>query len=142
MWSLLWPVLLLVSANTVYQITAKSVPGGINPYASLLVTYLLAAAASLVMFWCTAGGQSLSSQVRQINWASWLLGIAVVGLETGSIFLYRAGWDIHTGPLVASIALAVVLIFVGALFYKESVSVKQLLGIALCLGGLVLVNLK
>ena len=142
MWNLLWPVLLLVGANTVYQVTAKGVPIKINPYASLLVTYLVASAAALVMFWCTAGGESLSGQIRQTNWASWLLGFAVVGLETGSIFLYRAGWSINVGPLVANTMLAVVLIFVGALFYKEGVSAKQLLGIALCLGGLALVNLK
>jgi len=142
MWSLLWPVLLLVGANTVYQVTAKGVPSEINPYASLLVTYLIAAAVSLVMFWCTAGGVSLSGQLKQINWSSWLLGLAIVGLETGSIFLYRAGWNISVGSLVASIALAVVLIFVGAFLYKENISAKQLLGIALCLGGLVFINLK
>jgi len=142
MWNLLWPVLLLVCANTVYQVTAKSVPGGINTYASLLVTYLVAATASLVMFWCTAGGENLTGQIKQINWASWLLGLAIVGLETGSIFLYRVGWNINVGSLVANIALAVVLIFVGAFFYKEGISAKQLLGIALCLGGLALISLK
>ena len=47
--SYIWPMVLLVVSNTVYQLCAKSVPKGINPFASLIVTYLIGAAASLVL---------------------------------------------------------------------------------------------
>ena len=47
MFSYVWPMALEVLSNTAYQICAKSVPEGMNPFASLTVTYLVGAAASL-----------------------------------------------------------------------------------------------
>lgn len=46
----IWPIALVVFSNIIYQICSKSVPGGINPLASLTVTYLTAAACSLALF--------------------------------------------------------------------------------------------
>lgn len=34
-----WPLALVVASNVAYQICAKSVPGGMNPFASLTITY-------------------------------------------------------------------------------------------------------
>ena len=63
-----------------------------------------------------------------------------LGLEIGYIYVYRAGWKVNTGSLVANISLACVLIIVGMLLYKEHVSIKQLAGMAICIGGLILVT--
>ena len=48
MFSYIWPIALVVISNTLYQICAKSVPEGMNPLASLTVTYLIGAAVSCV----------------------------------------------------------------------------------------------
>ena len=41
---------LLIVSNMVYQICAKSVPQGMNAFASLTITYLVGAAASLILY--------------------------------------------------------------------------------------------
>ena len=46
------------------------------------------------------------------------------------------------GSLVANIALAVILVFVGALFYQEKITGFQAVGILLCLAGLVFLNIR
>ena len=38
MFAYIWPVVLVVLANTMYQICAKAVPGNISPFAALTVT--------------------------------------------------------------------------------------------------------
>jgi hypothetical protein len=43
MFSYVWPIALVVLSNVVYQICAKSVPNGLNPFAALAVTYLVGA---------------------------------------------------------------------------------------------------
>ena len=53
MWNYLWPILIVVGANTFYNISTKSTPQGIDPFASLTITYLVAAALSLLMFFVT-----------------------------------------------------------------------------------------
>ena len=57
--SFVWPIALVVFSNTLYQICAKEVPGGVNAFATLTVTYLVGALASGVLFFVTGNGASL-----------------------------------------------------------------------------------
>ena len=50
MWSMIWPILIVVGANTFYHICAKSTPEGVNAFASLTITYLVGAAFSAAAF--------------------------------------------------------------------------------------------
>ena len=68
-----------------------------------------------------------------------MLGFAIVGLETGFILAFRAGWKISVANVVANITLAIILIFVGVILYKESISIKQIAGIVCCAFGLALI---
>ena len=65
-----------------------------------------------------------------------------MGLEVGFIYAYKAGWPVNAASLVASAFLAVVLIFVGFLVYKEPITVSKLIGIAICMVGLYFINKK
>jgi uncharacterized membrane protein len=58
------------------------------------------------------------------------------------LLAYRAGWNISIGSLVVSVAVAILLIPTGLLFYREHLSAANVTGIVLCLAGLVLVMLK
>jgi len=139
MWNYLWPVLIVVCANTFYNISTKSIPGEVNPFAALSLTYIVAAVSSVVIFLVTSDQKNLLTEVSKTNWASIVLGFSIIGLEVGYIFLYRAGWKISTASLVANIGVAVVLLIVGLLLYKESLSIRQFCGIAACAAGLVLI---
>lgn len=138
--SLYWPIVLAVCADIVYQISAKSTPETLNPFASLTITYLIGAAISLVIFYITSAGGNLIAELKQINWTAFALGLAIVGLEAGSIYMYKVGWNMNTGYLVKSIILALALIVVGYILYKEQVSGTKIAGIAVCLLGLFLIN--
>ena len=140
MWNMLWPLLLIVGSNCFYHICAKSMPAEVNPFASLTLTYLVGALLSALLFLGSAGFSRLGTELAKTNWTALVLGISIVGLEAGFVFLYRAGWKVSSGALVANICLAVALLFIGWLLYKESISPQQLLGVALCCAGLLLVN--
>ena len=75
-----------------------------------------------------------------MNWAPVFLGVSVVGLEVGFIYAYKNGWAVSTASIVQSAFLAVVLLFVGALLYHESISVSKMVGVVLCLVGLFFLN--
>ena len=142
MLSYIWPIGLVVLSNVVYQLCAKSVPSGMNPFLSLTVTYLVAAAFSLAVYLIQTKGASPIKELSKINWAPFVLGLVIVGLEVGFIYAYKAGWQISTASLVQGAALAVVLIFVGFLVYKEAITWNKLVGIAVCLIGLFFINHK
>lgn len=138
--SLYWPIVLAVCADIVYQVSAKSTPETLNPFASLTITYLIGAAISVVIFFITSGGANFFAELKQINWSAFALGLAIVGLEAGSIYMYKVGWNLNTGYMVKSIILAMALIVVGYLLYKEQISGTKIAGIAVCLIGLFLIN--
>jgi len=137
MWHLIWPILITVAANTVYNITIKSTPANLNSFASLTVSYLVAAAVSLVLFLCTSPQKNLIAELTQkANWTTLATGVAIVGLEFGVLCIYRAGWKISVGNLIASVSLACMLVLVGLLLYKEVITLRQIVGIGVCLLGL------
>ena len=139
----LWPISLVILANTVYQVCAKSTPADMNPLASLTITYLVAAATSTALYFLlNRQDADLLRELRQTNWAPFVLGLVIVGLEVGFIYAYRAGWQVSTASVVQSAFVAVALLFVGLLLYHEALTWNKLLGVAVCLAGLVLINLK
>ena len=135
-----WPIALAVCSDVLYQIASKSTPTNLNPFASLTVTYLIGAAISAVIFFITSKGGNILHEWGNANWTMFLLGLAIVGLEAGSIYMYRVGWNINTGYIVKSCFLAAALLVVGYLIYKEQISATKVAGIAVCMLGLFLIN--
>ena len=139
MWNMIWPLLVVVGANTVYNISAKSTPADVNSFASLALSYAIGMVLSVVMFFITSDSKNLIAELTKTNWTALALGVAIVALKFGYVCLYRSGWKISVGTLVANISLACVLLVVGILLYKESVSPRQIIGILFSGVGLVLI---
>ena len=142
MFNYVWPIALVVLSNTFYQIAAKSVPGDLNPFASLTVTYAVGIIVSLVMYFALRQDGTLVGEYGKLNWASFVLGIAIVGLEVGCIYAYKAGWPVSVMQIVQSSGLAIILIVVGYMLYQEAITWNKIVGIIVCLGGLAIINMK
>ncbi len=140
MFANIWPILLVVLSNTVYQICAKSVPEGIHPLASLTVTYAVGAVVSAILYFALNRDGNLLREYSHLNWAPFALGLVIVGLEVGFIYAYKAGWQVSTASIVQSAFLAVTLIAVGLLLYREAITVNKVIGIVICLIGLFFIN--
>ena len=113
---MLWPLLLIIISNCFYNICTKSIPDNADAFGTLVITYIAGALIAFVMFWSHSGDFSIS---RNFNWPSVILGFAIVGLEAGYVYLFRAGWQISKGSLTANICLAIVLLFVGFFMYGD-----------------------
>jgi drug/metabolite transporter (DMT)-like permease len=131
-------MILTVAANVAYHLCQRSISVKANPLVSLLVTYavaLLATCAALPFFPGEAAGP-WPVQLRAVNWASYALGAAVVGLELGFLLAYRAGWRVGIAALYSNAAVTLLLIPAGYLVFQERLDFRKALGIALAGGGL------
>ena len=139
-----WPVLLVVLSNTVYQICTKGVPENMNPFASLIITYLVGATVAFIMFLILGDSRDILTELKKVNWTSFVLGIVLVWLEVGFIYAYKAGWKVSAAKIVTSSILGVILIVVGYVGYKEAITwnKNKIVGVIICLAGLGLINLK
>ncbi|MBQ2879837.1 MAG: EamA family transporter, partial [Anaerotignum sp.] len=94
----------------------------------------------LLMFFLTGGQKNLLQEFSKANWATYVLAATIVFLEFGYLMVYRAGWPISIASLISNLVVCCILLFVGVLFYKESISARQLIGCAVCVIGLIMVS--
>lgn len=135
-----WPIALVVLSNTVYQICAKSLPADVHPLASATITYLVGALTTVILLRVLSRESNLWHEYSRVNWTSFVLGVAVVGLEVGMLYTYRVGWPVSTASIVQAAFLAISLLMVGALLFHETLGVNKVIGLAICLVGLYFLN--
>ena len=112
------PLISVIVANVFYHNIAKCQPTNANPFFSLTISYIVSACATFLLF-CINNG-NFKADIVNLNWTSFFLGLAIVGIELGYILLYRNGWTISTAALVANITVAILLLIIGFLIYKEN----------------------
>ena len=115
-----WPIATLVFCNIFYHICAKSLPVEMDSFAAMTVSYFVSTLLSAILFFTIGKGGNLASEISQhVNWAAIVLGVSMVGLEVGAIFMYKVGWNVNTGNMVQSTLVCIALLFVGYLLYNE-----------------------
>ena len=142
MFHYIWPIALVILSNTLYQVCAKKVPNTMDPFASLTLTYLVGAAVSIAMYYLFNRTGNLIREIGEANWAPFIFGLVVVGMEVGWIYVYKAGWQVSVAPIVQSSIVAVILLVVGVLCYHEPFSWNKLVGAAICVVGMIVINMK
>ena len=138
----IFSIVIIVASNVLYNLCQKATPQKVNPFIALFVTYITAAILTICTFHFSKGDKGFFQSLGDLNWTSVVLGFSILGLEFGYIMAYRAGWNISIGSLVANIILAVILIPIGILFFKEGFEVNKIFGAVFCIIGLVLINKK
>ncbi len=133
------PIIIVVVATTLYHIAQKSIPAQVNPMLSLMVNYATALVVSLLIAPFYPGDSPMTSSFKYLNWGSFAVGIAIIGIELGVLLAYRVGWKISLVATIANAMAALLLVGVGLLFFREHLSGKNVLGIGLCIAGLMLI---
>ena len=135
-------ITLAICSSALYHFTAKSTPSNVNFTVSLLVTYAAAFAVVLLTFVFFPIKNGLVFEMKQLNWASIGLAIAVVGIEFGFLLTYRAGWNLGIAAVLTNVVASLLLLPVAIFIFKDKISWVNILGILVCLVGLVMLNWK
>jgi multidrug transporter EmrE-like cation transporter len=135
-------ITLAICSSALYHFTAKSTPSNVNFTVSLLVTYAVAFAVVLLTFIFFPVKNGLVFELKQLNWASIGLAIAVVGIEFGFLLVYRAGWNLGIAAVLTNVVASLILLPVAIFIFKDKISWVNILGIFVCLAGLIMLNWK
>lgn len=133
------PIAMVVGGNIAYHVGLKGMPTSVHPLSPLVVLFTTSAVATLVMRLCLARGTGLREEIVAAGWRPVAVGASIVAIELGFLLAYRAGWKISTAVVTANILVAIALLAVGALAFREPVNLQRLAGIVTCLAGLWLV---
>src|SRR5262249_13640438 len=129
----------MVLGTTLYHLTQKSVPAQVNPVFSLVMNYLSALLATILLVPLFPPRTAEAWSWKSINWASCAVGAAIVAVELSVLLAYRTGWKISLLSVIGNTASALLLVGLGIAFFHERVSVRNSVGIVLCLVGLALI---
>ncbi len=138
------PLVTAVLSLALYNIFQKTIAPKADPYLSLIVTYIVAGIIASIAYFVTKSDaiRVLPQEFRQLNWATFALGTAIVGMELGFLFVYRNGWNLSFASLLSNVLVALLLIPIGIFFFREHLVPANYIGIILCIVGLILVAKK
>jgi len=135
-------ITLAICSSALYHFVAKSTPANVNFTVSLLVTYAVAFVITLLTFYFFPVQNGIMAELKQLNWASIGLAVAIVGIEFGFLLVYRSGWHLGIAAVLTNVAASLILLPVAIFFFKDKISWVNIVGIFVCLIGLVMLNWK
>ena len=130
-------IALAVLANLFYHAIQKQTPALASPALTLTMTYLTAGVVCFIAYLLFPGREGFFGGFRHLNWTAAALGVAIIGLELGFLLAYRTGWNVNSAALLVNTAVSVLLVPVGLMLFKEGIKPINIVGIALCIAGLV-----
>ncbi len=133
-------IALVLLGNVVYHLALRAVPREANPAVATLAAYIVATVATAATLPALAKDVALLPAIRTLNWSTVVVGVSVVAIELGYLLAYRAGWTLSTASVTANVSLAVVLLGIGTLAFREPWSFSRVAGVGFCMIGLWLVN--
>ena len=132
---------LIVLGVLLYHVAQKSIPKHVDPMLAFTVAYGMAFLICVSILVLSGGIQTLIEEIRGRDWIPILmLGFSLVPVELGYLYAYRTGWKISTTSITLGPFIAVALALIGVLWYKEELSLTNIIGIGLCIAGVACAN--
>lgn len=135
-------ITLAICSSALYHFVAKSTPSDVNFSVSLIVTYAVALGVTIITALLFPAEKGFVTELKNLNWASFLLAVAIVGIEFGFLLTYRAGWNLGIAAVLVNVVASLILLPVAIFFFKDKISWVNIVGIFVCLLGLVMLNWK
>lgn len=134
------PIALVVCSTVIYQLGQRAIPAQANALVATLGAYVVAMIGAVALLPFFARDVALATSWRSLNSGTLLVGLGALGIEIGFLLAYRANWEISNVSMVANAMVAVALLLIGAIAFREPITAARGAGIALCLAGLWLVT--
>lgn len=133
-------IILAIASSVLYHFVQKSTPRNVNFAVSLLVTYVVSIAITLLLFVFFPPQYGFFTELRGLNWASYVLALSLVGLEVGFLLVYRSGWNIGIAAVLVNVVASLILVPVAIYVFNDKLNWVNIVGILVCLVGLMMLN--
>src|SRR5688572_4212321 len=133
---------LAILSSALYHFSQKQTPANVNPVVSILVTYVISIGLCILLMFIFPPENGFVAALQQTNWASYLLAFSLVGLEVGFLLVYRSGWNLGLAAVLVNVVASLILVPISIFVFKDKLSPVNIVGILVCLTGLVMLNWK
>ncbi len=134
---------LIIIGVLFYSVCQKSIPQNANALIAIASAYLIAFVSCVVVLLFNGEFKKGTVLFSDQKWPPIvLLGFSLLMVELGFLYAYRTGWKISTTSLIAGSFTTVALVLIGVLWYREELSLINVIGIVLSSAGVILINYK
>ena len=135
--------ILIVLGMVIYQVSQKSTDQDANPFVVVIIAYLIGILACIGgYFLIPRQDAALVPMMRTVVWSALGIGLGAAAIEIGFMLAYRGGWNISLLPILVTVCGTTLLMIIGTIAFRESLSLEKIIGVLLCVGGLVLITIK
>jgi drug/metabolite transporter (DMT)-like permease len=133
---------LAILSSALYHFSQKLIPSDVHPIVSVIVTYAVSLVLCFLLLFFLPPEGGFVAALKQLNWATFLLALSIIGLEVGFLLVYRSGWNLGLAAVLVNVVASLLLVPVAIFFFKDKLSWVNIAGILVCLAGLVMLNWK
>ena len=134
---------LIIVGVLLYSVSQKSIPKDANALVAIASTYFIALVSCVVVLLFNGEfkkGTSFFNHQKLLPIV--FLGISIIMVELGFLYAYRTGWKISTASIITGSFTTVALALIGVMWYREELTIINIVGIVLSLIGVILINYK
>ena len=138
-----FPPILIVLGLVVYQVSQKSTNQDANPFLVVIMAYLIGITACIGgYFLLPKQDTAIVPMMKTVVWSALGIGLGAAAIEIGFMLAYRGGWNLSLLPISVNVCGAGLLILIGMIAFRESLTIEKVIGLLLCIGGLVLITVR
>ncbi|MBS1802265.1 MAG: hypothetical protein JST28_02805 [Acidobacteria bacterium] len=130
------PLLMIVGGGVLYHVAQKATPAAVDPFLALCISFGLASLVCLAIFLARQGLST--AQLHRVSWTSIALACSLVAIESGYLIGYRAGLKLNITSFICNNLIALVLLGIGTILYREAFTFRTGSGMVICAAGLLL----
>ena len=137
-------ILIVIIASTCYTLFQNFIPDGVNPIVALGSMYLSGLVLALVFYTFTRkervkGGDS--ELKKSVNWRILAFAATNILIDYGFLLAFRNGWEVSLLNIVSNVLILIGLMILGVMFFKEKLTVVNMVGLVVGVMGLVLLSI-
>lgn len=135
--ALIIPFVVVVLGQVLYHSLLRQLPKGIPALALISLTYAIGAVVGGVLWWLVPADAPVAAAPSVVETLPWAAGLAVAILlvEVGYVYAYRAGLPLSVGALTVFAVTTALLVPISFMAFHDRMSWLQWLGMVLVLGG-------
>jgi len=136
-------ILFIIVGVLLYNVSQKSIPKEADALVAIASAYLIAFVSCIIALFFSGELKRAPSLFNNQKWLPIvLLGFSIIMVELGYLYAYRTGWKISTTSIFTGAFTTLALALIGVLWYKEELTLINIIGIVLSSIGVILINFK
>ncbi len=130
---------LVIIANVLYTLFQDIIPNEVNPAVAVCCMNIAALLCSLPFYF--KNRRKNRTVDKSMGKRAVLFGITGIVIDLGFFLAFKSGWTIGYFNIITNITILIVLTVIGTLFFKEKLSLINILGIIVGVIGLSILNM-